>query len=107
LYKKTSINAHQFNNQLIHRSITKLTNVGAEICTRVLHDSKRALFQLSYQPDTVANFDFGKFLRYYKKLTVVLALSKQMVIVLQRYSVHPWNKKGLLAQKTNECLNAN
>jgi hypothetical protein len=40
------------NNQLDHRSITKRTNVRAKIWTGVLHDWKRALYQLSYQPLT-------------------------------------------------------
>jgi hypothetical protein len=35
---QSTINAHQFINQLDHRSITKWTNVHAEICAGVLHD---------------------------------------------------------------------
>jgi hypothetical protein len=46
---RLAINAHQFNNQLDHRSITKWTNVRAEIWTRILHNWKRVLYQLSYQ----------------------------------------------------------
>jgi hypothetical protein len=49
-------NAYQFNNQLDYRSITKQTNVRAEIWTSVLHDWKRANYHLSYQPLTSNNF---------------------------------------------------
>jgi hypothetical protein len=45
-----TINAHQFNNQLDHGSITKRLNVFTEIWTGVLHDWKKALYQLSNQP---------------------------------------------------------
>ncbi len=48
-----TINAHQFNNQLDHWSITKRTNFLTEIWTRVIHDWMRALYQLSYQPLTI------------------------------------------------------
>jgi hypothetical protein len=34
----STINAHQFKNQLDHRKVTKQTNVCAEIRTRILHD---------------------------------------------------------------------
>jgi hypothetical protein len=46
------INAYQFNNQLDHGSIKNRTNVLTEIWTGVLHDWKRVLYQLSYQPLT-------------------------------------------------------
>jgi hypothetical protein len=52
---RPTINAHQFNNQLDNRSITKGTNVHANIWTGVLHDWKRVLYQLSYQPLTASS----------------------------------------------------
>jgi hypothetical protein len=56
-----TINAHQFNNQLDHRSITKQTNVRTKIWTGVLHDWKRAHYQLSYQPLTFFQFFLNSF----------------------------------------------
>ncbi len=53
-----TINAHQFSNQLDHRSISKQTNVRAEIWTGVLRDWKRALYQLTYQPLTILSSSF-------------------------------------------------
>jgi hypothetical protein len=43
----STINAHQFNNQLDRRSTMKRTNVHAEIWTRILQDWKRALTNLA------------------------------------------------------------
>jgi hypothetical protein len=45
---QSTISAHQFNNQLDHRSITKWANVRTEIWTAVLHDWKIVLYQLIY-----------------------------------------------------------
>jgi hypothetical protein len=57
--KWSTITAHQFNNQSDCRSITKWTNVRAQIWTAVLHDWERACYQLSYQPLTFPMFTNG------------------------------------------------
>jgi hypothetical protein len=50
---QSTIDACQFNKQLDSRSITKWTNVRAEIWNVVFHDLKRARYQLSCQPLTI------------------------------------------------------
>ncbi len=100
------INAHQFNYQLDHKSITKRTNVRAEIWTGVLHDWKRALYQQSYQPLIVIYSSFlfsflipphcfSLLLRVFRSLSLCFCFSHAQVFSYFRrkisYDIYPKN----------------
>jgi hypothetical protein len=97
---RSTINAHQFNNQLDHRSITKRTNVCAEIWTGILHDWERALYQLSYQPLTILLWLLLNFYLYFNfYIEIFLSLTNPNLPIRIQNS-----KVSLLENETSRYL---
>jgi hypothetical protein len=100
---RSTIHAHQFNSQLDPRSITKQTNIHAEIWTGVLHDWKSALYQLSYQPLTTTKIYFAQT----RKFKIILYPSVNTYMIVKGSTLDCFRDIGwVIEQSLDPCFRA-